>query len=175
MKRNITPFNTLFLLASFLILGTLSIDQAYAQGMTQGDPPLRTNRSAAQALTQLAQTNDKSDVADGQLEGRYAISLQGILPAPTPVSAAGLGIFTLDGGGNISGSETASIGGQIFKRTVVGSYARETDGNISLELNFTTGTQGRLNLRGVVLNQGAEIQLIGTDPGTVINGVAKRL
>src|ERR1700704_6876730 len=103
------------------------------------------------------------------LEGRYGLTFSGLLkrgavPAPitayTPVSGGGL--VTFDGDGNLSASETVSVGGQIVPVNVPGTYTVNSD----CTGTFITTPNAHLNL--VILRNGREIQAVNTVPGSVI-------
>ena len=103
------------------------------------------------------------------LEGRYGLTFSGLftrgaVPAPitayTPVSGGGL--VTFDGDGNLSASETVSVGGQIVPVNVPGTYTVNSD----CTGTFITTPNAHLNL--VILRNGREIQAVNTVPGSVI-------
>jgi hypothetical protein len=102
------------------------------------------------------------------LEGTYALTFSGFttrgpIPAAindfTPVAGGGLVIF--DGHGNISTSETVSVGGLVSPVDVPGTYTVNSD---------CTGTfstpHAHLNL--VIIGNGRKIQAVNTDPGNVV-------
>ena len=102
------------------------------------------------------------------LEGKYGLTFSGLftrgaVPAPitayTPVSGGGL--VTFDGDGNLSASETVSVGGQIVPVNVPGTYTVNSDCTGTL-----TTPAAHLNL--VIIRNGREIQAVNTDPGNVV-------
>jgi hypothetical protein len=102
------------------------------------------------------------------LEGRYGLTFSGFATrgaVPAAITAfspvAGGGLVTFDGDGNLSASETVSVGGQIVPVNVPGTYTVNSD---------CTGTfatpNAHLNL--VILRNGREILAVNTDPGNVV-------
>jgi hypothetical protein len=75
---------------------------------------------------------------------------------------AGGGLVTFDGNGNLSASETVSIGGLITSVNVPGTYTVNSD----CTGTFITTPNAQLNL--VILHKGREIQAVNTVPGNVI-------
>ncbi len=107
--------------------------------------------------------------SDATLNGTYALtfsgfSTRGAVPAVinnfTPV--AGGGLVTFDGHGNVSASETVSVGGLITPVNVPGTYTVNSD----CTGTFITTPNAQLNL--VILRNGREIQAVNTVPGNVI-------
>ena len=102
------------------------------------------------------------------LEGRYGLTFSGLftrgaVPAPitayTPVSGGGL--VTFDGNGNLSASETVSVGGLISPVNVPGTYTVNSDCTGTL-----TTPAAHLNL--VIVRNGREIQPVNTGLGNVV-------
>jgi hypothetical protein len=111
----------------------------------------------------------------GSLSGKYGVTIHGtILPplTPAPVPAASVGSFEVDTAGNVTGADTLSLGGQIIPRTYTGAVS--VSGNCTFTARITAPGQV-INLSGVIVDGGNEIQFIQTDPGTIFTGVAKRL
>lgn len=99
----------------------------------------------------------------------YALTFSGFStrgPVPAAINAftpiAGGGLVTFDGNGNVSASETASIGGLITPVNVPGTYTVNSD----CTGTFITTPNAQLNL--VILRHGREIQAVNTVPGNVI-------
>lgn len=106
--------------------------------------------------------------------GTYGFQGQGTLGLGTPqaIPAAETGVATADGAGNLAGSVTFSLGGQILSTPFNGTYQVNPDCTISETISF--GTQTR-HQQGVVVDRGQQIDFIDTDPGTVLTRVAKRV
>jgi len=103
------------------------------------------------------------------LNGTYALTFSGFTtrgPVPAAINAftpiAGGGLVTFDGNGNVSASETVSIGGLITPVNVPGTYTVNSD----CTGTFITTPNAQLNL--VILRHGREIQAVNTVPGNVI-------
>ena len=112
---------------------------------------------------------DRESCGAATLNGTYALTFSGFFtrgPVPgainnfTPV--AGGGLVTFDGNGNLSASETVSIGGLITPVNVPGTYTVNSD----CTGTFITTPNAQLNL--VILRNGREIQAVNTVPGNVI-------
>src|SRR6267143_59118 len=99
------------------------------------------------------------------LNGRYGLTFSGFgANAAVPgtfTPAAGVGLVTFDGDGNLSASETVSNGGQIFPVNLPGTYTVNSDCTGSL-----TTANAHLNL--VIVRNGREILAVNTDQGHVV-------
>jgi hypothetical protein len=102
------------------------------------------------------------------LNGTYALTFSGFTtrgPVPAAISnftpVAGGGLVTFDGDGNLSASETVSVGGLVNPVNTTGTYTVNSD----CTGTFTT-PHAHLNL--VLLRKGREIQAVNTDPGNVV-------
>jgi hypothetical protein len=103
------------------------------------------------------------------LKGTYVLTFSGFFtrgPVPGAINAftpvAGGGLVTFDGNGNLSASETVSIGGLITPVNVPGTYTVNSD----CTGTFITTPNAQLNL--VILRNGKEVQAVNTVPGNVI-------
>ena len=103
------------------------------------------------------------------LNGTYALTFSGFTtrgPVPAAINnftpVAGGGLVTFDGNGNVSASETVSVGGLISPVNVPGTYTVNSD----CTGTFITTPNAQLNL--VILRNGKEIQAVNTVPGNVI-------
>jgi hypothetical protein len=102
------------------------------------------------------------------LNGTYALTFSGLTtrgPVPAAINnftpVAGGGLVTFDGDGNLSASETVSVGGLVNPVNTTGTYTVNSD----CTGTFTT-PHAHLNL--VLLRKGREIQAVNTDPGNAI-------
>lgn len=102
------------------------------------------------------------------LNGTYALTFSGFTtrdPIPAAINnftpVAGGGLVTFDGDGNLSASETVSVGGLVNPVNTTGTYTVNSD----CTGTFTT-PHAHLNL--VLLRKGREIQAVNTDPGNVV-------
>jgi len=116
-----------------------------------------------------AQEVDLEGCSAATLHGRYGLTFSGYgtngaVPAPITafIPVAGVGLVTFDGNGNLSASETVSVGGLISLVNVPGTYTVNSD----CTGTFITTPNAHLNL--VILRKGREIQAVNTVPGNVI-------
>jgi hypothetical protein len=117
--------------------------------------------------------NSNGHCTERSLKGDYGYSFQGAVAAFGSVAAAGR--LVSDGNGNLSGSYSESLGGVIIEGNFVGTYAMNPNCTVSATLTGATAPSSwSANLKGVLVNNGLEILLVGTDPGTVVTGGAKR-
>ncbi len=160
-------FVSLFALSSVLTRGqsnqrTGLLSTVQAQAVAQDDDPFNRARTQQCSL--------------GTTRGRYAATVQGTVLSPNPLAILSVGTFEQDSAGNITGSDTASFGGQIIPRTYTGTVTVQADCTATVKLTVQTGTPGLVaNLKGVIVDGGKEIHFIQADNGTIVGGVAKRL
>jgi hypothetical protein len=83
-----------------------------------------------------------------------------------------VGQVTLDGKGNISGFETASLGGTIATIPLTGTYTANANCTGTAQITPQGSSTGNFNV--VVVNGGKELLLIETDSNTVITGTAQQ-
>ena len=114
-----------------------------------------------------AQEDTPQPCSVATLNGRYGLTFSGfatngVVPAPITafIPAAGEGLVTFDGNGNLSASETVSFGGLVMPVNVSGTYTVNSDCTGS----FTT-SRAHLNL--VIVRNGREILAVNTDSGRV--------
>ena len=112
-------------------------------------------------------------------KGSYGFSQLGSLAgfAPTPVPAAAVGVFSLDGQGNMNGSEVVSVGGQFFSSTFVGTYEVRANctGTASWIAVFSNGAESRTQTAELVAtDDDKSIYILITDPGAVLVGTARK-
>ena len=82
-----------------------------------------------------------------------------------------VGQVTLDGKGNISGTETFTLSGTVLKLSVTGTYTENS--NCTGTWRVTPKGGSATNFNTVVVNSGKELLLIQTDSGTVTAGNAQ--
>jgi hypothetical protein len=107
---------------------------------------------------------------DASLHGSYGYSFDGTVIGIGP--AAGSGVITFDGEGNLSGADTLSLNGTIIPRTLTGTYAVQANCTGSVTLEVSTGDI--FHLAFVIVDSRRELRFIQTDAGTVITGAAIR-
>lgn len=72
------------------------------------------------------------------VKGTYVFTEQGEMGTITPF--AGIGVLTLDGSGNVSGSESVQTANGTIDIKIAGTYSVNTDGSGLLTLTNTTTT-----------------------------------
>jgi len=112
-------------------------------------------------------------------KGSYGFSQLGSFVglAPTPVPAAAVGVFSLDGKGNMNGSEVVSVGGQFISSTFVGTYEVRANctGTASWTLEFANGALPQTQTAELVAtDDDKSIYILITDPGAVFVGTARK-
>jgi len=110
----------------------------------------------------------------GNIQGAYGFSFGGAFVDGT--RAAAVGSFSADGKGNIlNGVRTLSIGystgATVIHQTFSCMYSVDPNGMGTATCQFVPGHPETL---AFVIISNNEVQLIGTDANSVINGVAKR-
>lgn len=80
-----------------------------------------------------------------------------------------IGLLTMDGSGNVTGSSTLSVDGYVMRRTFTGTYTVNPDGTGSVSLYPTWGPQ--LNADLFVSSNGAKVDFVVTDVATSVAGV----
>jgi len=94
--------------------------------------------------------------------GNYGFTLTGVVilgTAPAPIAA--IGRATLDAGGNVSGTESRSVGGGFADETFTGTYAVNPDCTGTTTLNFyESGQLVRTSVLSIVFdNNEREIRM----------------
>jgi len=119
-----------------------------------------------------------SGCTDATLTGNYAFSQSGFTTKNTmgsPLPAAAMGVFTLDGAGNFSVTYTDMSPGKPayipVQATSSGTYIVNSDctGSISV----TTGQAAGLTYNTVIMGGGTEMFAIGTTPFYIVTFDAK--
>jgi hypothetical protein len=136
---------------------------------------------AIAAVTALALTVAPMAKAEGKgcsnatLKGTFADKDTGFLTAPPAMAGpfAGVSIQTYDGNGTLTTTGIASLNGTIVPVTSTGTYTVNPDctGTYTVQISPIG-----LTAHGffVIDDSGNELQIIVTDPGTVITCIARR-
>ena len=105
--------------------------------------------------------------------GTYGYVLSGwVLSSNGYAPFADSGTITSEGNGNISGSSTFSVNGQLQARTFTGTYTLDSDCRGTA--TFSDNLSETVDLSLVIAGGGVEIQLAQTDSGTNLSGRATR-
>jgi hypothetical protein len=109
-----------------------------------------------------AQEVDLEGCSLATLKGGYGLTFSGYgTNGAAFIPAAGVGLVTFDGNGNLSASETVSNGGNVFPVNLPGTYTVNSDCTGSL-----TTANAHLNL--VIVRNGREILAVNTQQGRVV-------
>lgn len=104
------------------------------------------------------------------LQGTYRITFTGFVPSSGRLQS-GVGIFVLDGGGGLSGTEVFNNGGTVCRNVVVtGTYALNGNGIGELSADFTSsapGCSGHFNSTLLVYAGGSRVRAVSSDPSFV--------
>jgi len=116
---------------------------------------------------------DDKGCSNATLKGTFAHKGTGFITGPGGGPLAHVGTITFDGHGGLTGAGILSLNGNIVPETDTGTYIVNPDctGTFTSQLS-PIGITGHVFF--VIDESGNEFQLIGTDPGTVIAGVARR-
>jgi hypothetical protein len=126
--------------------------------------------------TPAAHAAEGCTIADFQ--GSWGFSFNGTIVSPSqfsgPVAAAGQ--FTSDENGNLSGSDTLSLNGQIIPRTFIGTaiVAANCTGSATLTIQTPANFFPPFHLHFVLDDRAREARFVQADPGTVITGSARK-
>lgn len=115
--------------------------------------------------------------SNATLKGTFAEKDTGFVTNPPPAPAslfAGVNLETFDGNGTITATGFASLDGNGAPQTETGTYTVNPDCTGTYEVQISPGGF-TAHAFFVIDDGGNELQIIVTDPGTVINCVARRL
>lgn len=129
---------------------------------------------AEPALVDTALAEDR-ECSVATLRGTYGLYGQGTAFIGTPQVAQEVdsGIFTSDGKGNVAGSVTFSLNGQIFRTKFTGTYLVNADCTATATIQDDFGEV--LHEEGAIFDRGRVFRFIETDPGQLIARVAEKL
>lgn len=129
----------------------------------------------ALAITSSANAEDKG-CSNASLKGAFAEKDTGYImnPAPTPASLfAGVSRVTFDGKGNITAAGFTTVDGNGGPQTEAGTYTVNPDCTGTYAVQVSPGGF-TAHAFFVIDDGGDELQIVVTDPGTVINCVSRR-
>jgi hypothetical protein len=122
----------------------------------------------------LARADDKG-CSNATLKGTFGVTNTGLIVAPPQFAGAfaGVGTQIFDGKGGTNATATVSANGNIVKVTITGTYTVNPDCTGFMTLNISpVGVTNHATF--VIVDDGAEIRAINTDPGSVITTVIQR-
>jgi hypothetical protein len=95
---------------------------------------------------------------------------------PFPPALAGpfaaAGVFSFDGNGTLSALDTVSFNGRLRRRVITGNYIVEEDCRGSITDVDDLGNMRTIDL--VIVENGNEVRIINTLPGTAVTAVLRR-
>ena len=101
--------------------------------------------------------------------GPYTYAISGwIYVSGVPVPYADAGRIVADGNGNITGKSTLSSGGEIFRRTLTGTYTVNAGCAGTVAISDNLGNSGTLAM--TLVNSGQQALFLNTTPNTVVTG-----
>ena len=104
----------------------------------------------------------------GAARGKYAYTFTGSIVGVGPTTA--VGVITINGDGTLSTIDTQSINGVIQRqRALTGTYT--INDNCTGTATFSSGLTGDF----VLADEGREIRIVLSTPGTVVSGQARKL
>jgi hypothetical protein len=130
----------------------------------------------ALGIAPTANAHDRG-CSNATLNGTFAEKDTGFItnPPPTPASLfAGVNLETFDGKGTITATGFASLDGNGAPQTETGTYTVNPDCTGTYAVQISPGGF-TAHAFFVIDDGGNELQIIVTDPGTVINCIARRL
>lgn len=95
------------------------------------------------SLAMVAQAQGDGICSSDRLAGAWGYTYTGALILPTgAVPAASVGRFTVDAPGNLSGTQTSSVGGSVSEDTIAGTVAVNSDctGTATVRIYSPSGT-----------------------------------
>jgi len=127
----------------------------------------------ALGLAPMAKADSKG-CSNATLKGTFVDKDSGWIftsPSAAPVPFAGVNIETFDGNGTLTGTGMASVNGNIMSGTFKGTYTVNPD----CTGTYTSESPGlTVHAFFVIDDSGNELQIVITNPGTVISCVARR-
>lgn len=132
-------------------------------------------RTAALAL-RVSPTAQADDVcSNATLRGAFAFTSTGFITAPPALAGpfAIVGRQTFDGNGSFTAAATVSQNGNIIPVTLEGPYTANPNctGTFAAHISPVDITT---HLFFVIDDDGRELQVIQTDPGVVVTGIARK-
>jgi hypothetical protein len=115
------------------------------------------------ALVSLAPAARAAQCSPGSSAGSYGFTLSGVVILPTgPVPIGAVGRAQLDAGGNVSGTESRSVGGGFADETLMGTYTVNADCTGTTTINFyESGQLVRTSVLSFVFdNNSREIRMV---------------
>jgi hypothetical protein len=129
----------------------------------------------ALGVAPMANARDKG-CSNATLTGTFSEKDNGFITNPPPAPAslfAGVVLETFDGDGTITASGITSLDGTVTPQTETGTYTVNPDCTGTYEVQISPGGF-TAHAFFVIDDGGNELQIIVTDPGTVITCIARK-
>jgi hypothetical protein len=129
----------------------------------------------ALGVAPMANAHDKG-CSNATLTGTFSEKDNGFITNPPPAPAslfAGVVLETFDGDGTITASGITSLDGTVTPQTETGTYTVNPDCTGTYEVQISPGGF-TAHAFFVIDDGGNELQIIVTDPGTVITCIARK-
>ena len=139
--------------------------------VNQGDSAvlLQTDPGTGISAT-LRRSRNSCQTSD--LIGSLGFQSAGTLLGTAPAAYSSVGMFNLDGQGDVTAIETRFINGSDAQVTSSGTITVNLDCTVTMMLSPLSGSADQVNLRGVIVNNEREMLLVRTDAGTVVSASA---
>jgi hypothetical protein len=113
-----------------------------------------------------ANDDDFRQCSNRTLKGSYGLYADGTVIGVGPTAV--IAIFTYDGEGNLTGTGTSRVNGNVSHFTLTGSYTVDGDCNATDTVLFPSGATGMHEY--VIVDNGREFYFLNTTPGTSTSG-----
>jgi hypothetical protein len=134
---------------------------------------MRTNGLLLLVLLPGLATQAANVCNPANLVGPYAFQLTGLTDiSGTPKPTVSLGRIVFDGGGNLSGTASATFRGLLLGNPVTGSYEAKSDCSVIWKLQDDSGASQ--NFSGTLSSDGNSVQFKQTDPGGAQRGTMQK-
>jgi hypothetical protein len=127
----------------------------------------------ALSVTPIAKA-DSRGCSNATLKGAFVDKDTGFITAPPALAGpfAGVNLETFDGHGALTGTGIVSLNGNVFPGTFTGTYTVNPDCTGTYTVQNSLGST--VHAFFVINDSGNELQIVITDPGTVITCIARR-
>jgi hypothetical protein len=117
-------------------------------------------------IAPVVHATDNQACSNASVQGTYEFSASGTIVGVGPT--AGVGLFTSDGKGNISGKDTSSFNGAIVRETFTATYTVNADCSGSATAVFQGPVPRTIHVDFVVVDNGKQVFNILTDSGDIV-------
>jgi hypothetical protein len=118
------------------------------------------------ASTLRASEQGDRQCSNRTLKGSYGLYGDGTVIGVGPNAV--IALFTYDGEGNLTGTGTSKVNGNVSHFTLTGTYAVDADCNVSDTVLFPSGATA--THQSVIVDNGMEFFFLNSTPGTATSG-----